>query len=441
MNEGKERSVLAKKNIVWSFFNKGLAIVISLLLIPVTIDYLSPEQYGIWLTLSSIVTWISYFDVGLVHGFKNRFAEAVANDSIVLARQYVSTAFFIMSIIFISLMLVAEAANTQINWASFLKVSSAYKELLSLVGGVLIFFVCLSLILSVTTAMLMAAQRPAFASMLTTVGQGLALICIYVLTFLTPKSMLYISFALTGIPFMVLLVATFLLFRYKYKIYRPSFKFIRLNLIKNILGLGVKFFIIQISMLFIFQIVNIVLSRTQGPESVTIYNVSYKYFSVTQMVFTIILSPFWAAYTDAYVREDYKWMRSVLKKLNIAYCITALASLLLLIVSPFVFKIWLPETVTIPFTISISMFIYILLLTYSNMYMILINGIGKVLLQTIIYFMFAIISIPLMYTASDKGGIIGVLLFLSLVYGIQVVVARTQLNLILNNKAYGIWAK
>ena len=51
LNQGNERSILAKKNIVGSFFNKGVAILISLLLVPITIDYLNPEQYGIWLTI------------------------------------------------------------------------------------------------------------------------------------------------------------------------------------------------------------------------------------------------------------------------------------------------------------------------------------------------------------------------------------------------------
>lgn len=52
-----------------------VGIVISLIMVPMTINYVSPTQYGLWLTISSIVTWISYFDFGFAHGFRNRFTE------------------------------------------------------------------------------------------------------------------------------------------------------------------------------------------------------------------------------------------------------------------------------------------------------------------------------------------------------------------------------
>ena len=74
-----ERSRIANYNIVLCFGNKFVAIILSLVIVPISIDYLDVEQYGIWLTLSSVVAWLSFFDVGLGHGFRNRFTEAKAN--------------------------------------------------------------------------------------------------------------------------------------------------------------------------------------------------------------------------------------------------------------------------------------------------------------------------------------------------------------------------
>ncbi len=53
INKGHHRSVRAKKNIVASFFIKGISIAISLVVVPLTINYVNPSRYGIWLTLSS----------------------------------------------------------------------------------------------------------------------------------------------------------------------------------------------------------------------------------------------------------------------------------------------------------------------------------------------------------------------------------------------------
>ena len=65
LNKGSERSIVVKRNIAGSVVIKGVNILISLLLIPLTIGYINNEIYGIWLTLATIINWISFFDIGL----------------------------------------------------------------------------------------------------------------------------------------------------------------------------------------------------------------------------------------------------------------------------------------------------------------------------------------------------------------------------------------
>ncbi len=92
-SKGHERSIKAKKNIIASFFIRGISIAISLILVPLTINYVNPSRYGIWLTLSSIIAWFSFFDIGLTQGLRNKFAEAKAKGNDELAQIYVSTTF------------------------------------------------------------------------------------------------------------------------------------------------------------------------------------------------------------------------------------------------------------------------------------------------------------------------------------------------------------
>ena len=48
---GHERSIKAKKNILASILIKGGSIGISLLLVPLTINYVNSSRYGIWLPI------------------------------------------------------------------------------------------------------------------------------------------------------------------------------------------------------------------------------------------------------------------------------------------------------------------------------------------------------------------------------------------------------
>ncbi|HSN08168.1 MAG TPA: hypothetical protein VLS85_03975, partial [Hanamia sp.] len=120
LNKGAERSIKAKKNILASFFIKGTSILISLLLVPIAINYVNVSQYGIWLTLSSIVVWFSFFDVGLTQGLRNKFAEAVATGNDDLAQIYVSTTYAILTMICTLLWIIFLFANQFINWAHIL---------------------------------------------------------------------------------------------------------------------------------------------------------------------------------------------------------------------------------------------------------------------------------------------------------------------------------
>ena len=60
------RSRILRTNIVYSMLLKIVGLTTSLLIVPITIDYLNSEVYGIWLTISSILYWFAFFDVGIV---------------------------------------------------------------------------------------------------------------------------------------------------------------------------------------------------------------------------------------------------------------------------------------------------------------------------------------------------------------------------------------
>lgn len=442
LNSGGARSIAVKKNIAGSLLLKCVSILISLQVIPLTINYINPTRYGIWLTLSSIIAWLSYFDLGFAHGFRNRFAEAKAKGEIRLAKEYVSTTYAVLLVLFTVIFLLVFIVNQFLDWGAILNIDAAYNVELQHVFGILVCFFCLNIVASVFTTMLMADQRPALASFIQTSGQVLAFIAILILTKTTTGSLTMLAFVFSGIPCLVLIVISVLLFYGKrYKMVLPSIHYIRFSLTKKILGLGGQFFIIMISMLFIFQLINIILSRVEGPEAVTQYNIAYKYFSVLHMLFVIVLTPFWSAFTDAYVKNDFDWMRNALRKLEKLWllCIPILG--IMVVCSHFLYQWWVGDTISISFSLSICMAIYVLFQTGGGIYMTLMNGMSKVRLQLIIYLLFSFISIPLTYLCCVVYGVEGALFVPTLVFMLQMFFGKMQLTRILHGRAKGIWIK
>lgn len=440
INKSSGRSILLGKNIVISFFNKLFAVIVSFLLVSVTINYVSAEEYGIWLTLSSLIHWVAMFDFGLTHGFRNRFAESVAQGNNSLCIKYVSTTFFILFVVFSMLMMVLIIANNFCSWSSLFKIDALLEPTLKHVILIISVCFCLKNIFKVTTTMFAADQRPAISSVIGTLENFLILIIIWFLTKTTKGSLTYLAAVSSGIPlFIIILVTIFAFSSKRYRIYKPSIRNIDLSLSNKILVLGGKFFVIQLCMLVIFQTINIIISRSLGPEYVTIYNVAHKYYSITNSIFIIILAPFWSAITDAFSSNDFSWIIRSINKLKNLFLILCLFQVILFIISPWLIKLWIGDSVTISWRLSFFMAINVILLSYSQLYMYIINGIGKVTLQMIIYLLFAVFSIPLMSYSTQLFGIEGVLLLTSIIYLTLGVLGKIQVNKILTNTAFGIW--
>ena len=440
--EGSERTVLIKKNIIASSFLKIISILISLLIVPATINYINSERYGIWLTLSSIIAWLSYFDFGFAHGFRNRFAEAIAKDNHELARKYVSTTYAVLALLFTTLMIATSTANSYINWSGILNVDQALNIELRGVFQILIIFFCINIVADVFSTMLIASQRPAVSTAIKTAGHFTSLIAILILTRTTDGNLEYLAVAFSGIPCLLMIIVSIILFnKSRYKRYAPSLKLIDFSLTKNIIGMGGQFFFIMLCMLLIFQFTNIIISRELGPESVTLYNVTYKIFSTIEMGIMIVLTPIWSACTDAYTRKDFAWMKRSAAKLEKMGILSFIALALLTITSPVIFRFWLGDDINTSIWVSISMAFFVFCKIMGAIYMYQINGTGKVRIQLITYCTIATFAIPLMIYCARQWGLIGIVVAPSIAFFAQFIICRIQLNKIINQTATGIWNK
>ena len=64
-----------RKNMVLSTVYRALSMVISYLYVPVVLAYLGEVKYGVWTTILNVLSWITYFDIGIGHGLRNKLAE------------------------------------------------------------------------------------------------------------------------------------------------------------------------------------------------------------------------------------------------------------------------------------------------------------------------------------------------------------------------------
>ncbi|MEX2566529.1 MAG: oligosaccharide flippase family protein [Cyclobacteriaceae bacterium] len=441
LNKGHKRSIKAKKNILASFVIKGGSIAISLVLVPLTINYVNPTSYGIWLTLSSMIGWFSFFDIGFGHGLRNKFAESIAKGEFEMARKYVSTTYAILSLVIGLVLVLFAGINPFLSWASILNTPVEMEQELRVLALIVFAFFCLKFVLKLITTVLTANQEPAKASFFNFLGSLFSLLVIFILTKTTEGNLINLGAALSFTPVLVLISSSIWFYNHDYQRFAPSFKCIDFSLAKDLMSLGTKFFIIQIGALVLFSTNNVIISQLFGPREVTPFNISYKLFSVITMGFGIVVTPLWSAFTDAYTRGEYGWIKSTLAKIRTIWIFASLASVLMIFASPFLYKVWIGDSVEVPFSLSVAMSTYVIASIWQTMHVFFLNGIGKIKLQLILVSISALLNIPMAIFLGKHFGLVGITLTSTLIFATMGIVFSIQTYKILNKSATGIWAK
>jgi O-antigen/teichoic acid export membrane protein len=328
-----------------------------------------------------------------------------------------------------------------LDWAVILNtdknLSSELRQLALIVFG----FFFLTFVVQIISVVLNADQRPAIANLFGPLGNFLALIVIFLLTKTTRGSLIYVGLAFSIIPLSVMLAASVYFYRNDYKLIAPSINYIGLEHAQNLLSLGSKFFFISIASLVIYESSDLIISHFLGPAEVTPYDNAYSYFSLLLVLFSIIMTPLWSAFTDAWTKNDILWIRNTINKLVLIWVAISIGGVFLLLISNWFFPLWLGSRVHIPFYLSLGLLIYFITYTFGSIFNTFISGVGKIKLQMYSSYImaFTFIVLVLILIKVFRLGIISIVIgsIFSNLYGL--IVTPIQYHKIINNTAAGIW--
>ena len=134
-------------------------------------------------------------------------------------------------------------------------------------------------------------------------------------------------------------------------------------------------------------------------------------------------------------------MSSSIKKLETIWLLSVFAALIMVLVANPFYSIWVGDDVHIHMITTISIALYISLFNLGQIYMYMINGVGTVAIQLIIYLTFALIAWPLMVLSCRWFGLPGIVIIPSIVVLLQAVCGKIQIGKIIHNSAIGLWGR
>lgn len=437
----EKRDVVLRNNIMLSLLSKAVSLATSLLIVPATLGYLDNEVYGIWLTITSILMWFSYFDIGLGNGMRNYLTQAISTGDFAKARAYLSTTLCALTVIAIGLGLLSILPLAAVDYNALFNTQSLPGSTLRDAMTIAVLFTLANFVVRNISLVFAALQKYALGDMLTACSGVISLLIIVVLTKTTEGNLFYVVTALTFTPVAVYGVAAVPVFRH-YKNLRPSLRDFDKSLLRRVVGKGLGFFFIQItSCLVIYGSSNLMVTRLCGPECVTTYNIAYKFFNLLAVGYIIVLSPMWNAYTDAYVKGDMQWIRRTFRRAMRIWGLTLVGGAVMLAICGVFYRIWVDGMVDVPFSVSLSVFAYISMFNLNSCATILINGLNKIRVQEITSGVFTVVYIALVLLVGRRFGIEGIVLSMAAAYAAMALIHYYQCRLIIKGRARGIWNK
>lgn len=430
---------IRSKNLVENFslnlIYKVTGVFLSFLTLPLLINYLSAEKYGIWVTLISILSWTSLFDIGIGNGLRNKLAICLAKQEIIKAREYITTAYVSLSIIIIVIIIIGVAIIPFINWNKIFNTNLLTQSQFISLNIIVFVLYMINFILSLCNSLYYAIQKSAMTGKRAVINSILVLISIIIVSKFQGGNLVLMSAIYTLSSTVSYIIITFLFFKERPDL-SPKFKYFKRSKIKYILNQGIKFFIIQIACIVIFTTDNIIITQVLGPEAVTSYNIAQKLFGIIGTIYTLTLTPLWSAYTEAYSQQDYLWIKKVIKKLNYSMSGVIAGVIVLSLTSNIIIDLWIRKSIYPSKLLILLMSIYTIISTWNNIYAYFLNGIGALNISLFLAVFGGVINIPLSiyFARSLELGTAGVLLGTILSLLPSTILQPIQSYIILNKK-------
>ena len=207
------RTQKAQKNILGMLLIKICNIIINLAYVPLLINSLNQDRYGIWLTITTIVSWIAFFDIGLGNGLRNKLAESIACKDEINARKYVSTTYGAMGILCFLFFIIEKKIFPFFNLNSQLNAHWIPNGELTLLMLWVLSSLAFQMLLKLLNSVLYALQKPALSSLILMLSQLFAFIGIFIYTNVCNEvSLLKLGMIISMAPVVVLMIFSLILF-------------------------------------------------------------------------------------------------------------------------------------------------------------------------------------------------------------------------------------
>ncbi|MEL0538302.1 hypothetical protein [Staphylococcus debuckii] len=346
------------------------------------------------MVILSIISWFYILDFGISNSLRNKLTEAIKLNDRPLQQRLIATSYLIMLIPTVVLIGVGLCVNYFVNWAELLNATHHQFEINVMVKIAFVLFPIIFYLNTITYI-----YHAFFKSYIVNAIQFFNLfISSVVIFFLAPSfegNLIIMALAYFAINILVYLIFTWDFIR-KSHFNIVSIKYFDKSLIKDLLSMGIAFFLLDIASLFLLNSGPILISYFFNPEYSVVFQLPYKLLSIFLTVSTIFLSPLWTLVINYYVANDLKSIQSINKKIAVYLC----GLIIIILISTLFINegiyLWIGHNYHIKITTILLIAFIVILSIIAHTYKTLLNAISKIYIQVVFYGLSLIITLSCM---------------------------------------------
>lgn len=396
---------------------KAIVILSALVTIPLTIDYLGIERFGLWMTVASLIALMSFADMGLGNGLLNAVADADGKTDAESIRRYISSAFIALVCIAIVVAIVFALVVPAIDLPRLFKIRSAIaaSEVYPAVFAFVAIF-AISIPASIVQKVQLGLQMGLRSNVWQAGGSLLSFVAILLVIWFK-GGVPWLVLASAGIPVVVLIASSLDFFLRSHRHLAPRFANVGRTEFSRLARTGLLFFFLQLSAALAFASDNLIIANVLGQAAVAEYAVVNKLFEAVLLLLGVMVFPLWPAYAEAKARNDIAWIeRTMLRALVLTFLYVSGAGIFLLMSGRWLLEIWVGETIGYSLGLFSALVVWTILRGLGLTHSMFLNGLGAIKSQLVVALLFAASSLVMKWYLASRFGLNGVLLALISTY-------------------------
>ena len=378
-------------------------LVITFIAVPISLNYLGNERYGIWQTIMNIIGFVSLTNFGIGNGLRNRVTEYYTKDDKISLKKVISSAYISLTFIALLLLIILVPVFYNLNYNLIYSNLNIQHNEIAFAFIITISGFSINFVLGLVTSIIYGIHK----SHLVTLSQLISSIISLILTSLLigkTSNLCFIAVIYSISNIVVNIFLTLMVFRLD-KNYIPSIKFFDKVESKHLYTLGMSFFILQIVYLLMNTSDNFIVAKLIGVEDVTDYSIVNKVFNIIPTLFSIILIQLWSQTAKEATLNNYTGIKKIMKKLIKLLIPIGFILILLVLSFDLVTMIWLGYKLDINKLMLICAALHVFLTCFNGIFVNIQNGLGIIKYQTISYSIAALLQIPIAYILVNYCGI------------------------------------